>query len=98
MAHVSEGRASARVNQILWAVSILIAIALTVSGLNAKNAAELSHAEAGLYRQIPGILVGLYIGSFLDSQVAVLAATTAANAVFYYFVLRVAIRLWHKTS
>ena len=98
MAHVSEGRASARVDQILWAVSILIAIALTVSGLNAKNAAELSHAEAGLYRQMPGILAGLYVGSFLDSQIAVLAVTTAANAVFYYFVFRLAIRLWQKVS
>jgi len=47
---------------VLWVISILLATALTMSGMHAKNAAELHHTEAGLYRLMPGIILGLVSG------------------------------------
>jgi hypothetical protein len=85
-----------RQNQALWTVSLLTAAALTVSGEHAKNAAEVIHREAGLYRQMPGIIVGLFGGFILDSPVVVFVATVAVNATVYYFALRGAMWLWTK--
>jgi len=81
---------------MLWTLSVITAILLTASGNHAKNAAELNHGQAGLYRQVPGIIVGLYRGYFLDSGAVVLLVTVAANAAFYYFTLRFALWLWAK--
>jgi len=55
-------------HQVLWVISILLATALTMSGMHAKNAAELHHSEAGLYRLMPGIILGLVSGFLLDSR------------------------------
>jgi len=85
-----------RKDQLLWAVSILIAIALTVSGMHAKNAAELQHREAGLYRLMPGIVLGLLSGFFLDSPTVILVVTIAANAAAYRFAFKALIWLYLK--
>jgi len=69
---------------------------LTASGIHAKNVAELTHVEAGLYRQMPGIIVGLLSGFFLGSTDVVVVVTVAANATVYYFVLRFAMWFWKK--
>ncbi len=83
-------------NKVLWLISIAAAGALTASGIHAKNLAELSYGEAGLYRQMPGIIVGLLSGFFLDSPVVLVVVTIAANATVYYFLLRLAMWLWTK--
>ena len=77
-----------RRDQILWVVSIVLAIALAISGMHAKNAAELHHAEAGFFRLMPGIVLGLFAGFFLDSPTVVLIVTIAANAAVYRFALK----------
>ena len=92
---VEEVRLKRR-DQILWAISILLATALTVSGMHAKNAAELHHHEAGLYRLMPGIILGLLSGFFLNSPVVVLVVTIAANATFYQFVFKGALWLYFR--
>jgi hypothetical protein len=81
---------------VLLTVSVVIAAALTASGIHAQNVAELSHRQAGLYRQMPGIIVGLFSGYFLDSEEIVLLVTVAANAAFYYFAAQIAIWAWAK--
>jgi hypothetical protein len=83
-------------NKVLWSISIAAAGALTASGIHAKNLAELNHREAGLYRQMPGIIVGLLSGFFLNSPVAVVVVTIAVNVTVYYFVLRFAMWVWRK--
>jgi len=87
-----------RRDQILWVVSILLATALTVSGMHAKNAAELRHGEAGLYRLMPGIILGLLTGFLLDSPTVVLIVTIAANAAVYCFVFKGLFWLYGKAS
>jgi hypothetical protein len=85
-----------RRNLSLWTMSILTAAALTASGIHAKNAAELSHEQAGLYRQMPGIIVGLFSGYLLDNATIVLLVTVAANATLYYLALRFTVWIWAK--
>lgn len=85
-----------RRDQLLWAVSILLATALTVSGMHAKDAAELHHGEAGLYRLMPGIILGLLSGFLLDSPIVVTMVTIAANATVYRFVFKGLIWLYVK--
>ncbi|MGA2846104.1 MAG: hypothetical protein ABSF68_11845 [Candidatus Acidiferrales bacterium] len=87
-----------RRDQILWVVSILLATALTVSGMHAKNAAELHHSEAGLYRLMPGIILGLLSGWLLDSPTVVSIVTIAANAMVYCFVFKGLIWLYLKAA
>ena len=87
-----------RRDQILWVVSILLATALTVFGMHAKNAAELRHGEAGLYRLMPGIILGLLTGFLLDSPTVVLIVTIAANAAVYCFVFKGLFWLYGKAS
>lgn len=82
----------------LWTLSVVTAAVLTASGNHAKNAAELNHGQAGLYRQLPGIMLGLYSGYFLDSGTVVFLVTVAANAAFYYYTLRFAMWLWAKVK
>lgn len=77
-----------RRDQVLWAVSILLAVLICISGMHAKNAAELHHTEAGLYRLMPGIVLGLFVGFFLDSPDVVLIVTIAANAAVYRLLLK----------
>jgi hypothetical protein len=86
----------ARRDQVLWVISILLATALTVSGMHAKNAAELHHGEAGLYRLMPGIILGLLSGFLIDSPTVVLLVTIAANATVYCFVFKGLIWLYVK--
>jgi len=64
--------------------------------MRAKNAAELHHSEAGLYRLMPGIILGLLGGFFLDSPTVVLIVTIAANAAVYCFVFKGLIWLYLK--
>lgn len=87
-----------RRDQVLWVVSILLATALWVSGMHAKNVAELHHSEAGLYRLMPGIILGLLSGFFLDSPTVVLMVTIAANATAYCFVFKALIWLYVKAT
>ena len=87
-----------RRDQLLWAVSILLAIALTLSGMHTKNAAELHHSEAGLYRLMPGIIFGLLSGFLLDSPIVVLVVTIAANATVYRFAFKGLIWLYVKAG
>ena len=87
-----------RRDQVLWVVSILLATALTVSGMHAKNAAELHHSEAGLYRLMPGIILGLLSGWLLDSPTVVSIVTIAANAMVYCFVFKGLIWLYLKAA
>ncbi|HLZ11657.1 MAG TPA: hypothetical protein VKP58_03635 [Candidatus Acidoferrum sp.] len=87
-----------RRNQVLWAVSILLATVLTVSGMHAKNAAELHHSEAGLYRLMPGIILGLFSGFLFNSPTIVLMVTIAANATVYCFVLKGLLWSYRKGS
>lgn len=61
---------------------------MSISGMHAKNAAELHHTEAGLYRLMPGIILGLFVGFFLDSPNVVLIVTIAANAAVYRLLLK----------
>ena len=82
----------------MWVVSILLATALTVSGMHAKIAAELRHGEAGLYRLMPGIILGLLTGFLLDSPTVVLIVTIAANAAVYCFVFKGLFWLYGKAS
>jgi len=77
-----------RQDQVLWVGSVVLAIALGISGMHAKNAAEVHHSEAGLYRLMPGIILGLFPGFLLDSPTVVLIVTIAANAVVYCFALK----------
>jgi hypothetical protein len=76
----------------------MLATALTVSGMHAKNAAELHHGEAGLYRLMPGIILGLFAGFFLDSPTVVLLVTIAANAMVYRFALKGLIWVYVSTT
>ena len=76
----------------------MLATALTVSGMHAKDAAELQHSEAGLYRLMPGIILGLLSGFLLDSPIVVLTVTIAANAIVYRFVCKAIIWLYLKAS
>jgi uncharacterized membrane protein len=76
-------------NRVLWVISFAAAGALTASGMHAHNV-----GPGGFYRQMPGIVLGLFSGYFLDSPVVVIVVTIAANAVLYYFVLRLLMRLW----
>ena len=77
-----------RGKQVLWAVSILLAVTTFVSGMHAKNAAELQHTEAGLYRLMPGIVLGLFAGFLLDNPIIVAIVTIAANAAVYRLLLK----------
>lgn len=79
-------------------VSLLLATALTVSGMHAKDAAELHHSEAGLYRLMPGIVFGLLGGFLFGSRVVVLLVTIAVNATVYCFAFRGLIWLYLKRN
>lgn len=68
---------------VLWSVSVAVAIAVTVSGLRAHES-----NQSGLYRQMPGILIGLLTGFALDNQAVVIVLTIATNAYVYHLVLR----------
>jgi len=72
-----------RRDQILWVVSILLATAFNGVRHARKECAELRHGEAGLYRLMPGIILGLLTGFLLDSPTVVLIVTIAANAAVY---------------
>jgi hypothetical protein len=85
-----------RRDQILWAVSILLAITMYISGMYAKNAAELHHTEAGLYRLMPGIVLGLFVGFFLNSPNVVLIVTIAANAAVYRLLLKGSVWIYFR--
>ncbi|HXO44788.1 MAG TPA: hypothetical protein VN846_04920 [Candidatus Cybelea sp.] len=87
-----------RRDRILWVVSILLATALSVSGMHAKNVAELHHSEAGLYQLMPGIIPGLLSGWLLDSSTVVLVVTIAVNATIYYFVVKGLIWVYIKIT
>jgi len=56
--------------------------------MHAKNAAELQHTEAGLYRLMPGIVLGLFAGFLLDNPIIVAIVTIAANAAVYRLLLK----------
>ena len=64
--------------------------------MHAKDAAEFDHGQSGLYRQMPGIIVGLFSGYFLGSEEIVLLVTVAANAAFYYYAIRFVMWAWAK--
>jgi hypothetical protein len=83
-----------RRDQVLWVVSILLAIVLCISGMHAKNAAEMRRSEAGLYRLMPGIVLGLIAGLVFDNSTVVLLVAIAANAVVYHFLIKGVIRLY----
>jgi hypothetical protein len=68
---------------VLWSVSVAVAIAVTVSGMRAHDV-----SQSGLYRQMPGILIGLLTGFALDNQVVVIVLTIATNAYVYNLLLR----------
>jgi hypothetical protein len=68
---------------VFCVISIVLAMALTASGMHAHG----QNSPAGLYRQMPGVLIGLLWGFALDSQILVVAVTVAANTCFYYLVL-----------
>jgi len=87
-----------RRDQALWLAPILLAIALCLSGTHAKNVAELHHTEAGLYRLMPGIVLGLLAGFLFDSPTVVLAVTIATNAAVYHVSLRGLVRLCAKVN
>ena len=87
-----------RRDQVLSVVSILLATALTVSGMHAKNTAELHNSEAGLYRLMPGIILGLLSGFIIDSPTVVVMVTIAANAAVYGFVFKGLIWLYLKAT
>ena len=77
-----------RRKEVLWAASILLAITTFISGMHAKNAAELHHTEAGLYRLMPGVVLGLFAGFLLDNPIVVAIVTIAANAAVYRLLLK----------
>lgn len=66
--------------------------------MHAKDAAELQHTEAGLYRLMPGIIVGLISGFVLDSPTVVVILTIATNALVYQYILRGVLWAWAKTT
>jgi hypothetical protein len=66
--------------------------------MHAKNAAELRHGEAGLYRLMPGIILGLLTGFLLDSPTVILMVTIVANAMVYYFVFKGLFWLYGKAT
>lgn len=77
---------------VFWAVSILLAVALTASGMHAHN----QNSPAGLSRQMPGILIGLLCGFAIDSQTVVFVVTIAANTCFYYLLLSFLAWVWSR--
>ena len=87
-----------RRDQLLWAVSILLATTLCLSGMHAKNAAELHQTEAGLYRLLPGIVLGLLVGWLLDNQTVVLIVTIAANAALYRLLLKGSVWIYSRVA
>lgn len=78
-------------NRWLWLIALVAAGALTASGMHAHNM-----GPGGLYRQMPGIVLGLLSGFLLDSSVVVVAATIATNAAMYYCVLRLLVWFWRR--
>lgn len=66
--------------------------------MHAKNAAESHHSEAGLYRLMPGIILGLLSGLLVDSPTVVLMVTIAANATVYRFVFKGFVWLYLKAT
>jgi hypothetical protein len=84
-------------NKILWLISFTAATALAISAEHAKTVAEMSHHEAGLYRVMPGIIVGLLVGFAVDSPIVVAVVTVAANAALYCWVLRLAVWVWRRS-
>lgn len=58
---------------------------LGISATHAKNVAELHHAEAGFYRLMQGIILGLFTGFLLSSPTVVLIVAIAANAAAYRY-------------
>jgi hypothetical protein len=85
-----------RRDKVLWVVSILLATGLWVSGMHAKNAAELHHSQAGLYQLMPGIILGLLSGWLLGSSTIVLWVTIAVNATAYCFAFKGLVWLYLK--
>ena len=76
---------------LLWTVSTVIAAALTASGMHAHQ-----NSSAGLYRQMPGVVLGLLSGFVLDSPIVVVGVTVAANACFYYLMLSSFLWVWGR--
>lgn len=77
---------------VFWAISIVLAVALTVSGMHAHN----QNSPAGLHQQMPGILIGLLCGFALDSQIMVVVITIVANTCFYYLLLSLLAWVWGR--
>jgi hypothetical protein len=66
--------------------------------MHAKNTAEMHHSEAGLYRLMPGIILGLLSGFLFDNPTVVLIVTIAANATVYCFVFKSLIWLYLEAT
>ena len=77
-----------KTNKILWGVSLTVAVVLTATGMMAQ--------PAGMYRQMPGLFVGLIVGFLLDSKDAVFLVTIAINASLYFLILK--LLYWLRTK
>lgn len=77
---------------VFWAISIVLAVALTVSGMHAHN----QNSPAGLYRQMPGVLIGLLCSFAIDNQIMVVVITIVANTCFYYLLLNFLAWVWSR--
>jgi len=74
---------------VLRAISMVLAAALTVSGLRAHA----QNSLPGLCRQRPGVFIGLLSGFALDNQILVVIVTIAANTCFCYLLLSLLARI-----
>ena len=79
---MSEGWLDRKQGLVLWFVACMLALVMTGSGVRARGS-----GHGGVYRQFPGILVGVRIG--LGSEILTILVTIAVNACAYYVLIRV---------
>ena len=81
---------------VLWAVVLMLAFVVAVSGERARM-----NREGGVFRELPGILVVAPV-SGLIGEIPTMAAVTVLNASVYYGLVRALIwlgsRLFHNET
>jgi hypothetical protein len=79
---MSEGWLDRKQGLVLWFVAFMLALVMTGSGMSARGT-----GQGGVYRQLPGILVGARVG--LGSEILTTLVTIVVNMCAYYVLIRI---------